>query len=101
MNVRVNALRRKRESLISQAKTQRGEVADLALHLQSRLRLVDMGIAIIQAIRSHPILVATSATMLLPTSRSKLLYWSSRLFTAWEIYTLVRTQWRSTEQVKV
>ena len=101
MNARIDYLRRRRELLISQAAAQRSEVSYIALQLQSRLRLVDAGFAIVQAIRNHPMLAATGATMLLPTPRNKLLLWASRLFTVGEIFALVRTQWRATKQAKV
>ncbi len=98
MNARVEYLRRRRELLVSQAAAQRSEVSFVALHLQKRLRLVDMGFAIVQAMRIHPMLAVASATLLLPTPRNKLLFWPSRLFTAWELFRLVRKQWPAARQ---
>jgi hypothetical protein len=95
MKARIEYLRRRRESLVERAAAQRSEVSSVALHLQQRLWPVDMGFAIVQAIRVHPLLAVTSATLLLPAPRSKLLLWSSRLFTAWELFCLVRKQWRA------
>ncbi len=95
MNARVEYLRRRRELLVSQAAAQRSEVSFVALHLQKRLRLVDTGFAIVQTMHMHPILAVASATLLLPTPRNKLLFWPSRLFTAWELFGLVRKQWHA------
>jgi len=94
MTSRLEYLRQRRKLLISEAAAQRSEVSFIATDLQQHLRFVDMGFAIVQAIRFHPALAASSATLLLPTPRNKLLRWSSRLFTVWEVFTLVRKQWR-------
>lgn len=95
MTSRVELLRQRRELLVSEAAAQRSEVSFIATNLQQHLRFVDMGFTIVQAIRIHPALAASSATMLLPKPRNKFLLWSSRLFTAWEVFTLVRKQWRA------
>ncbi len=92
MNVRMESLRRRREFLVSQAPAQRSELTDIALHLQKRLRLVDMGFAMVKAVRIHPVLAVASTTLLWPASRNKLLFWTSRLFTAWKLFKLVRKQ---------
>jgi len=93
MKARLEYLRRQRELLVSQAAAQRSEVSYIASHLQKRLWLVDTGFAIVRAIRIHPVLAVASTTLLLPASRNKLLFWTSRLFTAWEMFNLVRKQW--------
>lgn len=95
MNTRVEYLRRRRELLVSQAAAQRSEVSFVALHLQKRLRLVDTGVAIIQAMRVHPVLAVASATLLLPTPRHKILFLPSRLITAWKFFGLIRKLWRA------
>lgn len=100
MNARVKFLRRRRELLVSQAAAQRSEVSFIALHLQQRMRLVDTGFAIVQAIRAHPGLATASATLFLPAPQNKLLLWSGRLFTGWELFVLVRKQWRATRENK-
>ncbi len=93
MNARMKFLRRQREFLVSQAAAQRSEVAYVASHLQKNLRLLDMGFAIVHAVRVHPVLAVTSATLLLRAGRGKLLFWASQLFTAWELYETARKQW--------
>ena len=93
MNARMKFLRRQREFLVSQAAAQRSEVAYAATHLQKSLRLLDMGFAVVQAVRAHPVLAVTSASLLLRTRRSKLLLWAGQLFTAWEVFDAVRRQW--------
>ena len=100
MNERLDYLRRRRQLLVSQSAAQRSEVSFVSMNLQQHLRYVDMGFAIVKAIRIHPAMVAASATMLLPSPRNKLLRWSSRLFTAWEIFGLVREQWYSVKKQK-
>lgn len=93
MKARSEYLRRRREFLVLQAAAQRIEVSSIAGHLQKRLWLVDTGIAIVRVMRSNPILAVASTALLLPASRHKLLLWTSRLFTAWKMYNLVRKQW--------
>lgn len=93
MNARLEYLRRRREYLVSQAAAQRSEVAYIVVQLQEPLRLLDMGFAIVKAARMHPVLAVTGITLFLRAPRNKLLLWGSRLFTAWELFTVVRKQW--------
>ena len=93
MSARMKFLRRRREFLVSQAAAQRSEVSYVASHLQKRLRLLDMGYAIVRAVRIHPLLAVTGATLLLRTPRNKLLLWAGQMFTAWELFEAVRKQW--------
>ncbi len=93
MSARREFLRRRREFLVSQATAQRSELSYVASHLQKRLWLVDMGFAIVQAVRIHPVLAVTGATLLLRAPRNKLLLWVSRLLTARELFEAVRKQW--------
>jgi len=93
MNARLEFLRRRRELLVLQAAAQRSEVSYAASHLQKRLWLLDIGFAIVQAVRIHPLLAVTSATLLLRTPRNTLLLWTGRLLTAWELFGAVRKQW--------
>jgi hypothetical protein len=90
MKAHVECLRRRRELLIVRAATQRSEVSSITLHLQQRLRPLDMGFAIVRAMRKHPVVAVASATLLLRAPRNKLLLWSGRLFTAWEFFYLLR-----------
>lgn len=96
MKKRLAYLKRRRALLVSQAAVQRSELPFSALELQQHLRLVDMGFALVEIMRKHPMLTIASATMLVPTRRNKLLLWGGRLFTSWELFTLVRKQWRNT-----
>ena len=93
MNKRLEYLRRRRKLLVAQAAAQRSEVAVIKADLQPRLRFVEMGFAIVQAIRFLPELTTVSATMMLPAPKNRLLRWGSRLFTVWEVFSLVRKQW--------
>ncbi len=93
MNARGEYLRRRREFLVSRAAAQRSEVPYVASHLQKRLRLLDMGFAIVRAVRIHPVLVVTSAVLLLRAPRNKLLLWVGRLLTVLELFEVARKQW--------
>ncbi len=93
MNARGEYLRRRREFLVSRSAAQRSEVSYAASHLQKRLRLLDMGFAIVRAVRIHPVLVVTSAALLLRAPRNKLLLWVGRLLTVWELFEVARKQW--------
>ncbi len=94
MSVRLEYLRRRRELLVLQAAAQRSEVSYVAIQLKKRLRLVDIGLAIVATLRHHPVLAMASTSLLLPAPRNKLLLWTSRLFTAWELFSVARTRWR-------
>lgn len=94
MRKRLIYLKRRRALLVSQAAVQRSELPFIAQDLQQHLRLVDMGLAIVKIMREHPTLTFAGASLLLPAPRNKLLLWSSRLFTSWQVFTLVRKQWR-------
>ncbi len=96
MNARLDYLQRRRALLVSLAAAQRTELFFSARELQHHLRFVDLGISLVQLIRKHPTLSIAGAIQLVPAPRSKLLLWSSRLFTAWKVFTLVREQWRNT-----
>lgn len=94
MKARLDYLQRRRALLISQAATQRIVLPFTAQDLQQHLRFVDMGFSLVQLMRKHPALSVMSATLLLPKPRNKFLIWSSRLLTSWEVFVLVRKQWR-------
>lgn len=86
-------LRRRREWLVSQAAAQRSEVTYIASHLQKSLRWVDMGFSVGQALRAHPVLAVAGASLLLRTAKTRRLLWAGQLFTAWELFNVVRRQW--------
>lgn len=95
MMKRLVYLKRRRALLVSQAAVQRSELTLVTQDLQEHLRPVDMGFAIVKAIREHPALTLASATLLFPSRQNKLIIWSRRLFTSWELFTLLRKQWRN------
>ena len=70
MNKRLEYLRRRRKLLVAQAAAQRSEVAVIKADLTT-----------------------VSATMMLPAPKNRLLRWGSRIFTVWEVFSLVRKQW--------
>ena len=89
---RKEALRLRREWLVSQAAAQRNEVSFIASDLQQSLRWVDRGFAVGKVMRTHPVLAAAGASMLLRTTRNRRLLWVGQLFTAWELFSVVRKQ---------
>lgn len=93
MSSRKEYLRLRREWLVSQAAAQRSEVSYIASHLQKSLRWVDRGFAVGQALRTHPVLAAAGVSLLLRTAKTKRLLWVGQLFTAWELFSVVRKQW--------
>lgn len=93
MNARKDHLRLRRERLISQAAAQRSEIAFIASRLHERLRWVDRGYALGQALRAHPVLAVAGVSLLLRTSRTRGLLWAGQLFTVWELFNMVRRQW--------
>ncbi len=95
MSKQLNYLKHRRALLVSQAALQRSEMPFVAQKLQQHLRLADMGLAIVKVVRKHPALMLAGATMLLPSGRSKLFLWTSRLFTSWELFALLRKQLRN------
>jgi len=93
MSARKEYLRRRREWLVSQAAAQRSEVTYIASQLQKSLRWVDMGFSVGQTLRAHPVLAVAGTTLLLRTARTKRLLWAGQLFTAWELFSVVRKQY--------
>ena len=93
MNRRKEYLRRHREWLISQAAAQRSEVSDVALDLQKSLRWVELAFSAGRALRAHPLFSSAGVSLLLPAAKTGRLRWVGHMFTAWEIFGLVRKQW--------
>ena len=93
MNSRKAYLLRRREWLVSQAAIQRSEITSVASQLQRSFRWVDMGFAVGQTLRKHPLLAVAGGSLLLRVSNSKRLFWAGQLFTAWELFNVVRSQW--------
>jgi YqjK-like protein len=100
MSSRKAYLLQRREWLVMQAADQRSEISYLASELQGSFRWVDMGIAVVQALRTHPRMAIAGSSLLLRVSNSKRLLWAGRLFTAWELFNVVRTQWRTLQVTK-
>lgn len=94
MSSRKAYLLRRREWLVSQAAVQRSEITSVASELQRSLRWVDMGFALGQTLRTYPLLAVAGGSLLLRVSNSRRLLWAGRLFTAWQLYDVVHTQWR-------
>ena len=94
MRKRLIYLKRRRALLVSQAAVQRSELPFISQDLQQHLRLVDMSLAIVKVIREHPTLTLASESLLFPERQNKILIWGRRLFTSWEVFILVRKQWR-------
>ncbi|MCW8903822.1 YqjK family protein [Sedimenticola sp.] len=95
MSARKEYLRRRRERLVMLAAAQRSELSSIAAHLQTKLQWVDGGFAIGQALRAHPVLALAAGSLLLRVTRSNRLRRIGQLFTAWELFNMVRNQYRT------
>jgi hypothetical protein len=93
MSSRKAHLLRRREWLVSQAAVQRSEIAAVGSKLQRSFQWLDMGIALGQTLRTHPLLAFAGGSLLLRASNSRRLLWAGRLFTAWELFNVLHAQW--------
>ena len=94
MNKRQKSLQRRRELLVLRAATQRDEVSSIGAELNERLWPVDLGIGIAHTLRRRPWWAVAGVAMLVVTGgrRKRLLLLGTRLFTLWELATVVRKQ---------
>jgi hypothetical protein len=90
MNARKEYLRRRRERLVIHAAAQRGELSSIAAHLQTKLLWMDRGFAVGQVLRTHPVLAVAAGSLRLGADRSNRLIRVGQLFTAWELFSIVR-----------
>lgn len=93
MTTRKDYLRVRREWLVTRAAAQRNELTTVAADLQQRLHWADRGYAVGKALRRHPLLAVTGVSLLLRATKSKRLLWVGPLFTAREVFNVVRKQW--------
>ena len=93
MSARSDQLRRRRELLVLRAAAQRDEVSFVAAQLQQRMRILDLGFAVGQILRDHPLLALAGTSLLWRAPRNKLVIWMSRVYTGWELFSVVRQQW--------
>lgn len=93
MNTHKEDLRRRREWLVLQAAAQRSELSYLASRLEKSAWWVNLGFTVGRALRTHPVLAVAGASLLLRSARNNRLLWVGQLFTAWELFNLVRRQW--------
>jgi hypothetical protein len=99
VSTRLQELIRKRERLIAHAATQRAQVAELVESLHTPLAIADGAYRIAQVIRRHPaIAAAATVAMFAQTRQHRLLLWSGRLFSLWELYRSLREQWPRRER---
>ena len=88
MSKRLDEIRRRRQHLVARSEIQRSELAYLAQSVEKPLRLLDRGMGIVNVFRTHPVLMAFAASLLIATPRHRLL----RVLTGWELYQVVREQ---------
>ena len=86
MSARSDQLRRRRELLVLRAAAQRDEVSFVAAQLQQRMRILDLGFAVGQILRDHPLLALAGTSLLWRAPRNKLVIWMSRVYTGWELF---------------
>jgi hypothetical protein len=85
--------------LVARAATQRAQIAELVEGLHTPLAIADGAYRIAQVIRRHPaIAAAATVAMFAQTRQHRLLLWSGRLFSLWELYRSLREQWPRRER---
>ena len=99
MSAELAALIRKREQLVAHAATQRAQLAEVVSSLHTPLAIADRAYRVAQVIRRHPaIAAAATVAMFAQTRQHRLLLWSGRLFSLWELYRSLREQWPRRER---
>lgn len=69
MNKRMAELMRRRQELLARIDMQRGQVAEIGRRWETPLAIADQGVAAARFLRSHPVLVAGVAALLLVRRR--------------------------------
>ena len=99
MSTRLQELIRKRQRLVAHAATQRAQVAELVESLHGPLAIADGAYRVAQVIRRHPAISAAATVAMFAQARQhRLLLWSGRLFSLWELYRSLREQWPRRER---
>ncbi len=94
MSAELNAVVRRRQTLVARAAAQRAELAMLVARWEQPLRIADAAYRVGRAVRTHQALVTLATTLLVLTpQRHRLLMWMGRLLSLWELYRVVRAQW--------
>ncbi|MDI1308063.1 MAG: YqjK-like family protein [Methylotenera sp.] len=75
----------KRQHLVAEAALQRLQLSQQAEILRKPLALVDNGLNIARYIKHHPILLASSATILTIANKSKAAKWVKRGWLTWQL----------------
>lgn len=76
----------KRERLLARCAAQRDELAALTQRLDGPLKVADRGIAGVQYLREHPLLLGALVAVGTLAQRRGLLKWAQRGFVAWRAY---------------
>ncbi len=95
MNTRLETLLRRRQILVDRAAGQRNELARIVQPWKTPLSIVDRGIEIIRALRSHPLLLGLGVALIMRTGRRNLDALAGRLMAAWQLYHVFRTHFRA------
>lgn len=97
MSAKIDAIAQRRAELIARAERQRQETAYYFSQCEKPLRVIDTGWSIYRSIREHPVLISVIGAVLgkLISGRlgflKHLTVWPSRLATAWQIFSRVRS----------
>jgi len=65
MNKDIDELRLRRSELLARISTQRNQVTETVTHLQASLSLANRGFAAVRLLRSHPLLAAGIAVLIM------------------------------------
>jgi hypothetical protein len=75
MKSRLDELARRKESLITRAAAERGELAQIYRRFEGTARLADFALRLVDLLRTHPVLVAGITTLLASGRLKKLPIW--------------------------
>lgn len=99
MNARLASVVRRRQALVARASAQRADFTALAARWRGTLAVADAAYRVGLAVRWHPVISTVVLALLVRSRQHRMLAWSGRLFTLWELYRAYREQWpRSTQR---
>jgi hypothetical protein len=90
MSSRLLALRQRRGELLARIASQREQVAEIGLRLQTPLAFADGGLAVVRFLRSHPVLVG-GVTAVLVIRRRGVIGAAKVIWRLWKRYSQAAT----------
>ncbi len=93
MNTRLIRLREQRTRLIERAAHQREEIALGVAAMHGPIAIVDQGLGIARYIKSHPVIIAASAALVIATRPRRSLSWVRRGLMLWQTWRWLATRY--------